>query len=1178
MKGKYIVPLILASVSATTFGAHAQFSVKADYDAETTLSGDLISISGFEGEGTIGTAITLPEAKDAAGNALAGAKIKVLDPRGKEVTVNASRQFTPTLKGYYTVKYSVETAGQITTATEDLRILVQGDEYAISLPTNSKYVIPATVKTNTELSIPLPTVTENGEELSATEVASHIKVSVANLDNASTKKEFDVTKTDDYDATNKVFKYKPTQAGVYEIVYRYVDANGTVQDYKTDKFTVKNNFSTDDMALSFSYKSTKPTTAVMGNETTLPQIKVFDKNNASVELEAYVTITVKNVASGKTYEVKDYKFTPMEKGAYEVTYKAEIPVYGKSTGTNTFRIENVKDNVSPEVFVSNAYTKTTANGVTTIDKVYRDNDKNGEFGTGDVVLFDASLDENKNLSATELKEKINKAMGDASYNIPSVVYLQSDGTGTAKATVKLPAIYAADNFSDFSKLTFTRSVRSKTGLITEIKKTEANGTKTAYAPNEWAEHTFTAEGEYTIRYEVKDENGNTYMDSTPIKVLSSDATLKKDGVYKLPTLTFPATSSYAKASDTLKINQPSATDEHDTRVETRVYYSLAKDFTAADKVNEITETNKSGQLLLDLSKISGITTADKVYIHAVAYNDYAQDYAIITREVQIIDTNDGTPATFVNADTFMTALATKNDKDPIDAKGMIAGKPAFDQKEVVKLPDYLITDVEDTNLNITLTVKDPYGKVVTVKNSSYEKTVERDAQDNITLNKYSVKNGTFVADYSGVYTITYTAKDAGGNIVSKSYGVRVRDTEKPLIQLSSYAPFTEAVEVGKFVEVPAATLTDKGVTLTDITTNIPFESRVAGKAGTYWELVEGPSLNTMGTVGFTPNVAGDYVIKYYGWDTEGNLTESKKYTITASDSIKPTIVLEKDYILKKVEWNEDDVVTVYAPGVVELYDGHRDADDPTNDFDQTPVSDITLTVKVYDKNNNLVESEAVEEDAQGNKFEISAGVYATRYKFVAEAQGVYTIKYIATDAFGNSSEEEVSVAVGDTDAPVVEWVDSEEDFKATAKIGDTYEFNLDMVTLDDIVGTDSIVKPSGQDAADYKITVNMYDSSSSLVTNLYKNDDTKENAYKWEFEKSGTYELRIVAEDKAGNKTTKSMNIVVAEDEVEEEKVNPVVGTVLIVVSSLILVGVVVYFVVTGRSTSTKKGPKAKKQ
>ena len=274
-----------------------------------------------------------------------------------------------------------------------------------------------------------------------------------------------------------------------------------------------------------------------------------------------------------------------------------------------------------------------------------------------------------------------------------------------------------------------------------------------------------------------------------------------------------------------------------------------------------------------------------------------------------------------------------------------------------------------------------------------------------------------------------------------------------------------------------------------------------------------------------------------------------------------------------------------------MYDGYRDSKNPANDFDQTNVSDITLTVKVYDKNNNIVEGVVatdhkvvsvdgvdtneyfvIGEDANGNKITV------TRYQFTAKEQGVYTIKYIATDGAGNSTEISKEVRVGDTVAPEVEWVDSENNLITTANVGDSFEFNLDMIELDGIKGSSAIEVPDGQDKAEYTVTVNMYDSSSSLVTNQYRNDTTKKNSYKWDFEKSGTYELRIVAQDKAGNKITKSYNIVVSAEDSNKESVKPIVGTVLIVVSALILVGVVTYFVVTGRKKSvSKKAPKAKK-
>ena len=1206
MKGKYIVPLILASVTATTFGAHAQFKVKADYSEQTLLEGDLIQVSGFEGEGSVGVKTYLPKAVNN------NVTIVVTDPRGNKVNVSEEGGkyfFIPTLKGYYTAKYETTATDKVKTVTEELKILVKGSDYAITLPTNSAHIIPATVKTNTEVKIPLPSVKQDGEEIAkeslvSAEAKTGLKVFIADKDDSSDTTELA------YNATTETFNFTPTKAGVYEIIYRYY-ADGYVQDYKTDSFVVKDNFSTTDMKLNFSYKGSKPTTATLGKATTLPQIKVFDKNNASVELEAYVQITVTHIETGTIMPVKDYNFTPTLKGDYKVTYKASMPIFGLETQESNFIIQDVKDNERPEVYVANSYTYTTTNGVTTINQVYNDANQNNVVDAGEYVYYNAA--DYANADKEEKEKALKEAMGNAVYNIPSVVVLNSEG----KATVKIPAIYASDNFDDFSKLTFTRSVRSSTGLITEIKKVEGD-TRVPYAANEWAEYTFNAAGEYKIRYEAKDEAGNYYTDGWDIKVLSSVEQLKgTDGNYLLPTLNFDAITSYAKRNATITMNKPSATDKFDTRVETKVYYSFDKN--TFDTANEITTVNDEGKLALNLEEVlNGHDAEQKIYIHAVAYNDYAEanpadvnyvPYSKITREVSLINNVDPSAPDFTSAASFYDELSKINnfvldaEADPITYKeidefGFIDGKPAFKQKDLVKLPKFVIEDVEDTNLNITLTVKNPYGKTVTVKNSSYKKTVVRnDSTKEITKYIYTVQNGSFTADYSGVYTITYTAKDSGGNIVSKTYGIRVQDTEKPSIVLSSYAPFTGAVEVGKFIEIPAATLTDKGEILTDITTNIPFSERVDGVAGTYWELVEGPSLNTTGTVGFTPSVAGDYVIKYYGWDKAGNYTETKSYTITATDSIKPTIELEKDHILTNVAWDETaGSVTVYAPGVVQLYDGYRDAKNPENDYDQTSVSDITLTVKVYDKNNNEVTSVKATEyeihndgtpvtDANDGikyfvigKDALGKDVYIERYRFIAEEQGTYTIKYIATDAAGNSTEISREVKVGDTDAPEVEWTDSEDDLITTAAIGDYYEFNLNMINLDGVEGVNAITIPTGQSEAEYTVTVNMYDPTSSVVTNEYKNDDNKENSYRWKFEKSGTYELRIVATDKAGNKVTKSYNIVVAENETETETVSPVVGTILIVISSLILVGVVAYFVITAQvKKGNKKGPKSKK-
>lgn len=1195
MKGKIIVPLILASVSATML-ATQNYTVLADYTDETTMFGDLISVSGFKGKGKVGEQITLPTIVNSGS---ADVKVTVLDPRGYKIADNKPVSdvvaFTPSQKGYYTVKYSAVKAGQVTTTTEELKILVEGDDYAISLPINNQNVIPAVIKTNTELKIPLPTVKMGETDLTEAEVATPsdannngLKVTVASKDGS--QEAANLT----FNAESKTYNFTPTKAGVYEIIYKYY-RSGSVQDYKTDSFVVKDNFDSSKIKLNFSYKSSVPTASdvKLGKKVTLPQVKVFDKNGTSDELDAYVEIKVQHEASDGTVtpvSVDGYTFVPMLKGNYKVSYKASIPLFGLQSETNTFMIENVVDNLNPTVLPVNQYTKETVNGKTTIKTVYKDINQNGQYDADtDVMLYDSAT--SQDLTEEKRAAKIDSALGDLEYSVPSLVVLKKVGEDN-KATVNLPAIYASDNFSDFSEITFTRAVRVVSSNTT-ITVRKPDGTE--YAPNEIAQYTFTATGDYLIRYTAQDKDGGQTVKSYKVKVVN-EADVISDGEVVKPVIDFAAVSSSVEEKGTLTFAKPTATDKHDTMPEVSVYYSFSA--TEYSVQNEVRELNSNGKLVLDLSKVA-VGSNKTLYLHAVAKNDYNDQVTTVVRNVTIISNSDSVAPTFdtTNENILLglakanaTSLNAKLDAEhqinaetgkigevaAITETGMFAvavkeeTRAAFSQKDVITLPEVSISDA-DAFLTLNVKVRDPYGKVVTVKNSKISKTFESE--------KYShtISNGTFVADYSGVYTVTYTAKDSGGNIVTKSFGVRVYDTEKPTINLGSNDVFGgNSVEVGKFIEVPAATLKDNGVVLTNITTNVPYESRTPSVPGTYWDIVEAPSINRRGTVGFTPDIAGTYIIKYYGWDAKGNQTESKTYTITATDTIKPTITLENDYTLNLNQaWDAaKGSVEIVAPGIGTIYDGYRDKENPNNNFDQTAVEDISLTVKVTDVDGKEVAVTEVKEAKYTGSDE-----FTTRYKFTANKQGTYTITYVATDAAGKSTELTKEVKVGDCEDPDVEWVNQDTDLISTATIKSYYEFNLDMITIDGIKGTDAIKVPQGDTKAEYTVTsVALYNPSSTSVTNEYANDSSKSNQYRWKFEESGTYELRIVITDKANNKTTKSYNIVVKSEETNNNTVQPIVGTILIIVASLILVGVVVYFVVTGRKKGAKKGSKNNKK
>ncbi len=1129
MKGKIIVPLLLASVGAgvvaTTRQQHTAYADQIYASDIENVVGDLVEITNFESSGTLGENVYLPTATafDELGNPMGVALIaKVVDPSGRVLTAGEiltdaeGKYFVPKLKGYYSVSFAT-VSDDMKTETNALKIYVAGQDYSIVLPTNSKYVIPTTIPVSTKpLLIPAPKVMLDGDEVEdAIETGSEgLKVFVVNKNSSNTPVELAAPTKDADD--NYYYSFVPSTAGVYEIVYKYID--GTVQDYKTQRFVVKDGYDISKMVLNFSYASSRPTSAILGQETALPKINIVNKTT-NQSIEGYAEIVVEHMESGTKFAVEDYSFTPTLKGKYRISYTAKLDYFGLTSNTHTFVIEDVKDTVAPVSRAVNRY-ETNANGEITF--VYDKNDQ---------VIFDKEdfTDED------ELKIALEKALSTLNYDIPSVVALTPNGSGKNEATISVPAIYGTDNFSKLKGLTFKRSVRtSATGVVTDIVGNY----------NEPATHIFSSAGNYTIRYIVSDEAGNEKMTSFDVKVVDTVNTLKKDDVFLQPTITMQALSAYMKADATLVFNAPTASDTYDTRVEVNTYYQFKTGATYTNK-EKITQTNSNGQLMLNLKEASVPSNATELLITVEAWNDYSGVASTITRVVKLINTEDDNVPTFIDADQFLTNLGSENGLDAvgaIDIDGFLysnvgdtfLGEP-FEQKQTIVLPEVTIRDASDPNLEINVTVRDPFGKVTTLLNSAYTSVIGD------TYNEFTVKNGKFVANYSGIYTVTYTAKDAGGNMVLKTFGIRVKDTEKPTIMLSSFDPFVEEMEVGKFIEVPAANLKDNGVIVEELT----YGYKQAGKAGIAWRLENSSNASVVNGIGFTPYAAGEYVVIYEGWDAAGNETESRAYTVVVKDTLKPTIVLENDlYLSSGVEYVEGEDITI--PGVVELYDGYRDGSNPSNNYDQTAVNDITLTVKVKDSSGNNVTVTPVNEQTAG-------GVEITRYTFVPTGHGVYTITYSAIDSTGNTTQITKTLEVGDVNAPDLVWAD-DYSIISTAKVGDTFELNMAKATISD----------DEDELEDIDKAVYMYAPDDTVVSNLVT------NGYKWSFDKVGTYTLKITLTDSANNKETYTYSITVSEEEVEEETIAPWLGTTLIVATAVILAGVVVYFVVTSKNGKAK--------
>ncbi len=131
--------------------------------------------------------------------------------------------------------------------------------------------------------------------------------------------------------------------------------------------------------------------------------------------------------------------------------------------------------------------------------------------------------------------------------------------------------------------------------------------------------------------------------------------------------------------------------------------------------------------------------------------------------------------------------------------------------------------------------------------------------DTCDSNPVVVTNNPVNDDTVGVYTVTYTATDAGGNSASATTLVTVSDTQAPIISVLPGAVTTEC----------HGSYTDPGATANDA-----CEGSV--------------SVNTSGTVDV--NTVGDYTLTYSATDSASNASISYR-TVTVADTTAPLVTL-----------------------------------------------------------------------------------------------------------------------------------------------------------------------------------------------------------------------------------------------------------------------------------------------
>ena len=156
----------------------------------------------------------------------------------------------------------------------------------------------------------------------------------------------------------------------------------------------------------------------------------------------------------------------------------------------------------------------------------------------------------------------------------------------------------------------------------------------------------------------------------------------------------------------------------------------------------------------------------------------------------------------------------------------------------IRVADATAIDMDGEKVSVVVTVTDAEGK------------------------EYEVKNGKFIPERAGVYTVSYSAKDDKGAAGYASYSVTIiADTEAPVIDVE-FADQT--VEKGTTVTVPVAKVTDNADSDVEVQVEVSFGTEKVA-------LSDGK---------FVAEKAGTYVIRYTAEDGAGNPAEAVVVRIT----------------------------------------------------------------------------------------------------------------------------------------------------------------------------------------------------------------------------------------------------------------------------------------------------------
>ena len=1006
-------------------------------------------------------------------------------------------------------------------------------------------------------------------------------------------------------------------ASVYTIEYTFSDSTNRPTKTFTIKAVAASEFKADkELVIS---TPTLPTMELGQVDVKLPKLTVNrgDEKNVAhnvtkivIEKESDSNVKCELTNNDYTFDFTTASFSNVESyedmvGIYKVSYTV-VDAYG-NTKTYTTRTKTAITATSkPKAYLAFDYETTAVAGVqdtngfkvkegTTVDTKYAETSLKVSYGYSEILL--PALYGTDNLTNTE--------------DLMFVRYLRNSNTrrvyyidNLKYENGKLVTVNYGETGYNYALVGDGNTTKTGTPNVAQAFKFSASGDDQEFAGNYYLEYRVVSKS-------VKERTGYVYATGTTeysIEVLKDATRSQTDATApKVEITNLKNTSIRPEDGTTVKLT---ASDEYDTRVKKAVFYytdkidnkgtaeetddvvvnvdnaTLKADIETAYNallsqsnvniidsekfVEEMTKLGYSNFTWVEESETSNSYTvgsfedlaendATSIKVVAVALNDNTTDkVAVDTVTLTLKNTSENiAPEAKILEGTYLDAANKNSNKIAKD------GSSVYGQGKEIELPTVKFEDTNDANLNLSVMYY-----VTTVDGDKVVGPETKAGLDyrypaNVSYGNNIINGGTITTSEIGTYYVVYTAIDDAGNTTLTNFSFEVVDSSKPVLSVNvvSSDEFTQTgntitAEVGSTLDFEVLLRSGDGKN-TDYTNRndavVSVEVRAEGN------LDYRPSGNAENS--YTFNSVGSYVVTIKGSvGTEANSDyRSADNKVIYIEITKPNVV-----------WLEEFDIPQYAAKNAEVYLP-----------DVAASHNSVVSVKV------TAPGGATPVAGEAKKV-IVEGITVWMFKTNENSKGTYKVTYTATSKY-STIEKTFSIKVGDNVAPVfktakenelkqdiiysgndisykVEMNKSNKTFVVTAKVGDETIYSYDLgLTISD---KDDSGNPNN----------NM---SWSNLTYTVTGDNVTGDAGNYTITGTGKVTLTLTIEDSYDNVATKVISFnVVTESEVEEDN-DTVVGTVLIIVSLVILAGVILFFIATGngkRGFKKSKGVKEVKE